>query len=597
MSFHFGDFELDGDRRELRLAGREIPLQPRVFDLLAYLIRHRDRVVSKDELLDALWPAVIVTEGSLQRAVSLARSALKQGGAEAAIRTYARAGYRFCAESAPTPGAGVEPAGVEVRPPLDQARTAWAQAEWSAATEAFRNVDHQGAGLLAIDLERWAEALLGAGRGGEAIPVLERAAAAHAAGGDDRGSARCAIQLAQAHLERREPAAGRGWLQRARRLLGDDPAPSREAGLFAWTASRYAAFLGDLDEGRRQGERAFEIGRQRNDPDLEALGLLYAGLALQAQGDLERGCGMQDEAAAMVLAGGVSPWAGGMVYCGVIWGCLNRADYPRAGEWTEHFSRWCERSGQGNFPGLCRLHRAEVLSVRGELVEAEREVLEAQGVLGENAPWAEGDAFRVLGEIRFARGDLAGAERAFHRAHALGWEPQPGLAMLQVAQGRAEAAVRGLQRALADQGWFNQQRRGLLLAQLVIVAAAAGQLTLAHGALAELNSSPGLASTPVIAAAVAKAEGELAWREGRLSDAVAALRQGLQLGQVVGAPLHVAGCRLRLAQLLMAEGDPDAAELELQTAEAIFQRIGAAALTRECSELRRTLGMHRGVVR
>ena len=96
MAFEFGPFRLDEPGRVLWLAERELPLQPRVFDLLAYLIRSRERVVSKDELLDALWPAVTVTENSLQRAVSSLRSALREGSMEDAIRDYPRNGYRFC---------------------------------------------------------------------------------------------------------------------------------------------------------------------------------------------------------------------------------------------------------------------------------------------------------------------------------------------------------------------------------------------------------------------------------------------------------------------------------------------------------------------
>ena len=98
MIYRFGDFSLDPERRELRCDGDLIELQPRIFDLICFLVRHRDRVVGKDELLDSLWPGVIVVEGALQRAVSLARAKLRKGGADACIKTYARKGYRFVAE-------------------------------------------------------------------------------------------------------------------------------------------------------------------------------------------------------------------------------------------------------------------------------------------------------------------------------------------------------------------------------------------------------------------------------------------------------------------------------------------------------------------
>jgi len=94
MTFAFGEFELDPARRELRANGQPQPLQPQVFDLLVYLIEHRSRVVPKRELLDVLWPDTIVTESSIQRAVSLARSALGDHGASL-IQTFPRQGYRF----------------------------------------------------------------------------------------------------------------------------------------------------------------------------------------------------------------------------------------------------------------------------------------------------------------------------------------------------------------------------------------------------------------------------------------------------------------------------------------------------------------------
>jgi DNA-binding winged helix-turn-helix (wHTH) protein len=76
VTFVFNEFELDPARRELRVDGNPRQLQPQVFDLLLYLVENRERVVPKRELLDTLWPETIVTESSIQRAVSLARSAL-----------------------------------------------------------------------------------------------------------------------------------------------------------------------------------------------------------------------------------------------------------------------------------------------------------------------------------------------------------------------------------------------------------------------------------------------------------------------------------------------------------------------------------------
>src|SRR5262245_48159067 len=96
--YRFGGFELNEESRGLRLAGRELEAQPLVFDFLAMLLRHQDRALSKEELLDKLWPGVTVTEASLQRVASLARGILRQGGMEAALRNLPRFGYRLCLE-------------------------------------------------------------------------------------------------------------------------------------------------------------------------------------------------------------------------------------------------------------------------------------------------------------------------------------------------------------------------------------------------------------------------------------------------------------------------------------------------------------------
>ena len=94
MRFRFGAYELDVARHELHVAGKVRPVQPQVFALLAYLVRHRDRVIAKEELLRQLWPDAVVTDASLQRAVSLARRALRPAD-RGLLRTYARIGYRF----------------------------------------------------------------------------------------------------------------------------------------------------------------------------------------------------------------------------------------------------------------------------------------------------------------------------------------------------------------------------------------------------------------------------------------------------------------------------------------------------------------------
>lgn len=579
--FRFAGFELDENRRELRWGDREVVLQPRVFDLLLFLVRNRDRVVSKQEILDAVWHDVIVADSSVQRAVSLARSALAEGGVRDAIRTHARVGYRFVLDV--DVGADGLDRGT-IGEALGRARAAFEHEDWEAGAAGFRTADDEE-GLDAADLERWAFAAQCAGRAAEAVPPLERAVAAHAAAGDRRGAARAAVLVAQIQIELRQGSVARGWLRRAERYLEGD-VDSRARALLEWTRSRLALYEGRVDEALRSGERAHDIGERLGDPDLESLGLIYSAHAMVARGDLDRGLECQEEAAAAVLAGEVSPWAGGLVYCGVIWLCCALGDWHRASQWTEHFGRWCDDTGLSGFPGLCRLHRAELLSVRGELEQATAEVEDASELLASCAPWAEGDAYRVLGDIRLAQGELDRASEAYRRCHDLGWEPLPGSALLEAARGRPESGLRLLQRSLADTGFAAGQRRGLLLAHTVALAVAAADVETARLALAELDRHPELWANPSHRAEVEAARGELAAAEGRLGDAITHLRRAIRIRLETGFELAVAAARVRLAELLLADRDPAAAELERAAAEPVASRLGAAPLLERCRRLR-----------
>lgn len=568
MPYEFGDFRLDEACRELRLRGREIVLQPRVFDLLRVLIRHRDRVMTKDELLEALWPGVVVADGALHRAVSLARSALQQGGMADAIRTQSRVGYRFCAEVADVRSAGLDRIGAA----LGRARAAFERSDWDGACAAFSAADDEAA-LEAADLERWATACQFAGRTPDALAPFERAVAAHASAGDRKGAARAALQIANIELENRRAAVARGWRSRAATMLeGTDEC--REHGFLAWMSCRLAIFDGEMDEGERSAKLAIEIARRLDDPELEALGLNYLGLTYLASGDLARGVPLQDEAAAAALSERVGPWAGGMIFCAVIWGCMNRGDWQRANQWSEQFDRWVERQGVAPFPGLCRLHYAEIMTLRGELAQAERELLALVDILHDTAPYAEGDAHRVLGEVRLARGDLEAADESFRRAYELGWDPQPGRALLQVRQGKAAQALRALELSLESSSWATMQRRAMLLAHVVVVAVAADRPERAREALAELDGDPELWATPALEAMVTRARGELAFADGLATEAIVALRRAADLWQQVGSPLNVGSVRLRLAELLRERGDVETAELELAAAERVFREIG-----------------------
>jgi hypothetical protein len=518
--------------------------------------------VDKDELLAAVWPRMVVTDGSLQRAVSLARGALREGGAEGVIRTYSRRGYRFCVdEDAPAPD-----------DPAAQAGEFLAAGRWAEAAQAY---ERASATLEADALEAWGRALQCCGALQRAVGPLERAAAAHAQAGACRAAARVHITLASIQIESLDASVAEGHLRRAARLL-ENEALCDQHGHLAWMESRYGVFVGDLQGAVAAAERALGIARTLADADLEVMGKLFLGIALQAVGKTRRGLELQNEAAATVVSGSTPPLLGGIVYCGLIAGCSNCGDWPRAGQWTESFTRWCERTRLGSFAGMCLLHRAELFAVRGELERAEREVREGLEVLRMSAPWALGEAHRLLGDLHLARGELELAEAQYRTAHEHGWEPYPGYARLLQLRGQSQAALRGLRRALEPTHWVAGQRRAMLTAHFAAFAARCGETAEAQAALARLEALPEDQREGAQGAALDHARGEIALAQGDAQAAATALRAAVQAWRRMEAPLDAAGVQLRLAHALAVCGDREGAELEASAARATFTRCGAS---------------------
>jgi DNA-binding winged helix-turn-helix (wHTH) protein/ATP/maltotriose-dependent transcriptional regulator MalT len=583
MAFSFGRFELDEARRTLRLDGAEKQLQPLVFDLLSYLVQHRERVVPKEELLTKLWDGASVTDGSLQRAISLLRAALRDGGMEDAVQTFARRGYRFCETQGASNNGNTSSAPPEA---MLEARRLADAGQWGEALAAFAVTDP--ARLSGSDLEAWGTAALCQGSPHEAVGPLERAVAAYERTQEPDQAAHVALLLCNVKLEARELAVAKGWHQRALSYLRGRP-EGKAHGLAEWLLSRLALFEARLDECSTHARSAIAIADRIGDPDLHTLGLVYQGHIAIAQGEIRRGLSLHDEAGAATLAGRVSPWVAGIVFCSVIWAYLHLGDHHRAGQWTDQFERWCQRHASYSYPSLCRLHKSEVLAMRGELASAEAEVRRAREQLAMSGPFIEGDACRVLGEILLSRGDLDAAEAAFREAHQLGWNPQPGLALLLAARGDAASAIKQLERALSEPSWTDGQRRGLVLAVLARIAAMSGQLERATRALAELAAEPQLSESHQSAAELKRAQGELSWARGDLAAAEPALRASITHWLELRAPLQAAQVRLRLFELLLLTGDATAAELELSSAEAALKQANAAPLVAHCQRLRERL--------
>lgn len=590
-TYRFGPCELDEARRALTAHGREIKLQPRVFDLLCYLLRHRERVVSKDELLDALWPGTVVVDNAVQRVVSLARSSLAEVGLPDAVRTYPRYGYRFCLDDCDPPGSELSAAAQSLPPAREQpvqasaeaelpvarvvaARAATERVDWAAACEAYAAADAR-APLPADEVEQWGRAAICAGFGLTVVSALERVVAERDAAGDTQAAARAILLLVQIRIDQRQSVAARGLLQRAKRYL-DDKTPSAERGHFAWMASRMALAGGEADRALALADEACRIGRELRDPDVECLGLVYRGHALMTLGELAEAVAQHEEATAVIRLGIVRSWVAGWALCSILYAARHRCDWLRAAQFSEAFTEWGRASRMAAFPGTCQLHRAAVLVAQGDLANAESEVRAASALLATTAPWAEGDAYCVLGDIQLSTGDFEGAEASFRQAHALGWDPQPGLARLHLLTGQPALAQRELERALAETDWLLRERRAQILCLLVRAAVAAGDIERGREALGTLASDPQLLATEALKAGHCSAEAEVAMLDGDIARAVRNLRQALRHWQEAGMRVCEAESRLRLAECLLQDDDAAGAELELHAVESNFASVVSA---------------------
>jgi class 3 adenylate cyclase/tetratricopeptide (TPR) repeat protein len=456
---------------------------------------------------------------------------------------------------------------------LIAARAALASHDWRRALELLTAADGERQ-LAGADLDCLGEATMWAGHVDDCLAAWERAYAAHVEAGDPRAAATAALRLVRESTALGDNVITGGWLRRALRLL--EPLPECTAhGYLAQALWFVAMDRKDHDEAERQAQRMIEIGSSSGDLDLQALGLSRHGHTLVARGATDEGVGLLDEATTAAVSGELTPYATFVVYCETVSVCRDLTDYRRAGQWTDAAKRWCERRSVSGFPGICRVYHAEILRLRGDLSGAERDVLEACDELT-GAGWGTlaGAGFCELGEIRLRVGDLDGADEAFRTAYQLGRDPQPGLALVRLAQGRPADAASALARALEQQADDRLMRARLLPAQ-VEVALASGDGALAQAAAAELSEIADEYDTDALQAGAAYSRAAVALGTGEGEAALTGAEEARRRWQLIDLPYESARARLLVAEALRRRGDHDAAGLELSTAQSTFAKLGA----------------------
>ncbi len=455
---------------------------------------------------------------------------------------------------------------------LVQARAAVDEHRWQAAVELFAVADEAGL-LTPDDLDLLGNAEWWTGSMTRSIAAEERAYAGHTAAGDTRRAARTALSLVTEYSHRLEGSVASGWLRRAERLLEGTP-ESREHGLLE-RARRNAAYgRGELEAALEHSSRVFEIGNRLGDRDLIGLGMQDQGRVLIELGRVEEGMALLEEAMVAAVGDELSPRAAAIVYCNATIICEDVADYRRAADFAEAAERWCDRQHIAGFPGMCRVRRAEIIRLTGDWKKAESEARLACEELRDFSIAYAGEGFYQIGEIRLRLGDFAAAAKSFAEAHELGRDPQPGLAMLHLAQGRTDAARSLLSESLGNPIATPLERAHLLPAQ-VEVSVAAGDVDQARAAADEMSRLADRYGTHALRASAADATGRASLAAGDIDAAVASFRQSWRIWQELSAPYETARARASLGRALIAGGRTDAAAQELRSAIAVFERLGA----------------------
>jgi len=469
---------------------------------------------------------------------------------------------------------------------LEGGREALSRYAWREAYELLENAD-SAAALSPEDLEGVAVAAWWTGRLEACILARERAFAGYIAIGSGRPAAMVAMAVAKDYYAKGASSIGTAWVARAERLLAEEPECVEHGYLERLLSVIAFEGAGDFEAALARARRALEIGTKFGDRELQAIALQDQGRVLVATGEVAEGMAMIDEATVAAVSGELSPYNTGVVYCNTITACKELADYRRASDWTDAASRWCERQAIAGFPGMCRVYRASILLVRGAWPEAELEARRACDELKEfNLSYAA-EAFYELGEVRMRRGDLVAAQEAFKQAHELGRDPQPGLALLRLAEGKTAGARACIDQALEDPRPLHRAR---LLPAEVEIALASGDIEAARAAADELEAIRKTYGSDAFEAAAYSAWSRIALEEANPQLASRNARQALRLWQEVGAPFELAQTRMLLASAYLAEGDEDGAILELQAAASSFERLGAVPDMRRARTQLESLG-------
>ena len=458
---------------------------------------------------------------------------------------------------------------------LEEGRQAYGQRRWRDAFSHLRDAQ-ASEDLEPADLALLATAAFLIGEDDESVEAFNRAYHGYLGRSQPDRAARCAWRAGFTFMNRGgDVAQANGWFARGQRILDEAGLDTVERGYLLFPNAAMTMFGGDPARAQEMFGKIREYADRYRDPDLTALSRLGGGQSLIMTGRIPEGVALHDEAMLAVTSGEVSPMVAGLVYCAVVETCQHILDVRRAQEWTAALSRWVEAQPDlVPFRGQCLVHRAELMAVRGSWMESLGEAERAREVLSRPPPHpAVATAFYQLGEIHRLRGDFSKAEDAYRKSNEHGLAPQPGLALLRLAQGHVDAASGTIRRVLEES---QPPERCKVLAAFVEIVLVAGDVPAAMKAADELAMLTSVIDVPYVHALSHQAMGAALLAEGDPQRALGSLSAAASAWHALDAPYEAARVRVLSARACRLLGDEDSARLELDAARQAFTTLGAA---------------------
>jgi DNA-binding NarL/FixJ family response regulator len=466
---------------------------------------------------------------------------------------------------------------------IEDARVAGEERRWGDAWRSWSTLAPEG--LDVEDLDGAATAGYLTGHDEEAFALWVRAHRICLADGATHRAALFGGRLAQGYGFKGDLGRCRGWVDRTARLLEDAGIDCVEQGYLQHGLGILRLLeVGDVAGAHAHFVNAGKIGARFAHRELVTIARIGEGRTLIYLGDIAEGLALLDEAMVGIEAGELSTLATGDAYCSVIDACSELFDLNRCRAWTESFQRWCELQQElVLYRGHCFLHRAEVLELLGAWPEALAQARHACDRLAAPVhPAALAAACAIEGDLLRLAGELDGAEAAYQRASEHGRDPQPGLALLRLAQGRVDAADAMIRRALDEAQ--DPISRARLLGAYVEIVLAAGDTTAAGDAAEELRHVATTLGTPLLQARAAGAAGAVLTAEGDRKAALVQLRSAFNGLHGLGLRHDAARTRLLIAEACATLGDHDAAAMESEAAHAVLAALAAMSVAASATE-------------